>query len=177
MKRLLLGVVAGCCSTLAYSQATEIVVETYAEDIGMVGTTDLTGYNTYRVYVKFASDQEFLDSGIRRCRLPHKNSRRKQLLQLSVGRIDQRELQPCFVRWISGPGVRQLLDHWNGGPSQCDGGEAAINSVGDRFSNWIPVLSQAAGRQVATSSLTPRLVEAGSPCSRTPMLMQERTAW
>ena len=38
-------------------QATEIVVETYAENIGMVGTTDLTGYNTYRIYVKFASDQ------------------------------------------------------------------------------------------------------------------------
>ena len=60
MKRLLLGVLAACCSTLAYSQATEIVVETYAENIGMVGTTDLTGYNTYRVYVKFASDQDFL---------------------------------------------------------------------------------------------------------------------
>ena len=43
MKRLLLGVLAACASTLAYSQATEIVVETYAEDIGMVGTTDLTG--------------------------------------------------------------------------------------------------------------------------------------
>ena len=37
MKRLLLGVVGSCCcSTLAYSQATEIVVETYADDIGMV---------------------------------------------------------------------------------------------------------------------------------------------
>ena len=46
MKRLLLGVVAVLCSTLAYSQATEIVVETYADDIGMVGTTDLTGYST-----------------------------------------------------------------------------------------------------------------------------------
>ena len=45
MKRLLLGVIAAFCSTLAYSQATEIVVETYAENIGMVGTTDLTGYN------------------------------------------------------------------------------------------------------------------------------------
>ena len=58
MKRLLLGVIAAFCSTLAYSQATEIVVETYAENIGMVGTTDLTGYNTYRVYVKFSSPDD-----------------------------------------------------------------------------------------------------------------------
>ena len=29
------------------------------------GTTDLTGYSTYRVFVKFASDQDFLDRGIR----------------------------------------------------------------------------------------------------------------
>ncbi|MGB1671075.1 MAG: hypothetical protein ACPHCT_06355, partial [Flavobacteriales bacterium] len=60
MKRLLLGVIAVFCSTLAYSQATEIVVETYAENIGMAGTTDLTGYNTYRVYVKFSSPDDFL---------------------------------------------------------------------------------------------------------------------
>ena len=59
MKRLLLGVLAACCSTLAYSQATEVVVETFAEDIGMMGDVDLTGYNTYRVYVKFASDQDY----------------------------------------------------------------------------------------------------------------------
>ena len=60
MKRLLLGVIAVFCSTLAYSQATEIVVETYAENIGMQGTADLTGYNTYRLYAKFSSQEDFL---------------------------------------------------------------------------------------------------------------------
>ena len=60
MKRLLLGVIAVLCSTLAYSQATEIVVETYADNIGVVGASDLTGYSTYRLYVKFNSPDDFL---------------------------------------------------------------------------------------------------------------------
>ena len=58
------------CSTLAYSQATGIVVETTYENIGMVGTSDLTGYNTYRIYVKFSSPGDFLTAVARRCRLP-----------------------------------------------------------------------------------------------------------
>ena len=62
MKRLLLGVCALLCSTLAYSQPTGIVVETINENIGMVGTTDLTGYSTYRLYVKFSHPDDFLSA-------------------------------------------------------------------------------------------------------------------
>ena len=62
MKRLLLGVCALLCSTLAYSQPTGIVVETINDDIGMVGMTDLTGYSTYRVYVKFSHPDDFLSA-------------------------------------------------------------------------------------------------------------------
>ena len=62
MKRLLLGVCAFLCSTLAYSQPTGIVVETINDNIGMVGTTDLTGYSTYRLYVKFSHPDDFLSA-------------------------------------------------------------------------------------------------------------------
>ena len=62
MKRLLLGVCALLCSTLAYSQPTGIVVETINDNIGMVGTTDLTGYSTYRLYVKFSHPDDFLSA-------------------------------------------------------------------------------------------------------------------
>ena len=59
---MLLGVCALLCSTLAYSQPTGIVVETINDNIGMVGTTDLTGYSTYRLYVKFSHPDDFLSA-------------------------------------------------------------------------------------------------------------------
>ena len=62
MKRLLLGVCALLCGTLAYSQPTGIVVETINDNIGMVDMTDLTGYSTYRVYVKFSHPDDFLSA-------------------------------------------------------------------------------------------------------------------
>ncbi|MGB1073068.1 MAG: hypothetical protein ACPGYZ_03160 [Flavobacteriales bacterium] len=44
------------------AQPTGIVVETISDNIGMVGTTDLTGYSTYRVYVKFSHPDDFLSA-------------------------------------------------------------------------------------------------------------------
>ena len=35
-------------------------VETYAQNIGMAGTTDLTGYNTYRLFVELSSPNDML---------------------------------------------------------------------------------------------------------------------
>ena len=65
MKRMLLGVIAAFCSTLAFSQATEIIVETYADDPGVLvdalgNSVDLTGYTTYRLYAKFTDPTDFL---------------------------------------------------------------------------------------------------------------------
>ena len=64
MKRLLLGVLAACCSTLAYSQATEIVVETYAENIGMTGTTDSDRLQHLPRICQIRIRSGFLDRGI-----------------------------------------------------------------------------------------------------------------
>ena len=46
--------------TAACGQATGVSVEAYAIDIGPQGPVDLTGYNTYRLYVEFEGPLDFL---------------------------------------------------------------------------------------------------------------------
>ena len=46
--------------TLVQGQATGVTVEAYAVDLGPQGNVDLTGYNTYRLYVDFENAADFL---------------------------------------------------------------------------------------------------------------------
>ena len=98
MKRLLLGVLAACCSTLAFSQATEVVVETYAENIGMVGTEDLTGYNTYRIYVKFDSPDDFLTAVYGDADFPTKIQGGDNFFNSAIGGLTTKPTKRVFSR-------------------------------------------------------------------------------
>lgn len=145
MKRLLLGVLAACASTLAYSQATEIVVETYAEDIGMVGTTDLTGYNTYRVYVKFASDQDFLTAVYGDVDFPTKIQGGNNFFNAALGTKDNEGYQSVLFGGFPDLEYDSFITIGMDGPADASAGEAVINAVGDPAANWIPVFEPGGG--------------------------------
>ncbi len=145
MKRLLLGVVAVLCSTLAYSQATEIVVETYADDIGMVGTTDLTGYSTYRVYVKFPSDQEFLTAVYGDVDFPTRIKGGDNFYHAAVGALTNESYNDVLFAGFPELEYDSFVTIGMAGPHNASAGEAAINSVGDPVSNWIPVFEPGGG--------------------------------
>ena len=177
MKRLLLGVLAACCSTLAYSQATEIVVETYAENIGMTGTTDLTGYNTYRVYVKFASDQDFLTAVYGDVDFPTKIQGGNNFFNSTLGTLNNESYNPVLFGSFPDLEYDSFITIGMDGP-------AVTATARPRSMPWETLLptgshnsNQAVVRQVPTSSLTPRLVEVGSHCIRTATHTLERTAW
>ena len=145
MKRLLLGVLAACCSTLAYSQATEIVVETYAENIGMTGTTDLTGYNTYRVFVKFASDQDFLTAVYGDVDFPTKIQGGNNFFNSTLGTLNNESYNPVLFGSFPDLEYDSFITIGMDGPAVTDDGEAAINAVGDLSANWIPQFEPGGG--------------------------------
>ncbi|HCZ08800.1 MAG TPA: hypothetical protein DHV07_06785, partial [Flavobacteriales bacterium] len=145
MKRLLLGVLAACCSTLAYSQATEIVVETYAENIGMTGTTDLTGYNTYRVFVKFASDQDFLTAVYGDVDFPTKIQGGNNFFNSTLGTLNNESYNPVLFGSFPDLEYDSFITIGMDGPAVTDDGEAAINAVGDPSANWIPQFDPGGG--------------------------------
>lgn len=63
MKRLILAFIAGWFTTFAITLHAQPVGLTHAivrEHSGVVGTTDLTGYVTYRVYAEFKNEADFL---------------------------------------------------------------------------------------------------------------------
>ena len=145
MKRLLLGVAALFCSTLAYSQATGIVVETYAEDIGMVGTADLTGYTTYRVYAKFASDQDFLTAVYGDADFPTRIRGGNNFFHSALGGLSNEAYNPILFAGFPDLEFDSFVTIGMDAPANSDDGEAAINSVGDPGNNWIPAFEPGGG--------------------------------
>ncbi|WP_306641135.1 T9SS type A sorting domain-containing protein [Sanyastnella coralliicola] len=62
MKTLITMLSALLLSSFAFSQATGLSVDVYAVHDGMVGTTDLAGYQTYRVYAEFTDSSDELSA-------------------------------------------------------------------------------------------------------------------
>ena len=137
MKRLLLGVLAACCSTLAFSQATEIVIETYAEDIGMVGSVDLTGYNTYRLYAKFSSPNDFLGAVQGDSNFPTKIQGGNNFYNDAVGTNSNEGYNPILFGGFPSLEYDSYLTIGMAGTSDSDAGEAAINFAVDDANNWL----------------------------------------
>lgn len=59
MKRLLLFLMITPLTLGMNAQLTGLTVETVVEHTGMVGTTDLTGYTTYRIWGNFTNENDF----------------------------------------------------------------------------------------------------------------------
>ena len=145
MKRLLLGVLAAFCSTLAYSQATEIVVETYAENVGMAGAVDLTDFNTYRVYVKFASDQDFLAAVYGDANAPTRIRGGNNFFNSALGGLSNESYNPLLFAAFVDLEYDSFVTIGMDAPADPNNGQAAINTVGDPVANWIPQFEPGAG--------------------------------
>ena len=145
MKRLLLGVIAAFCSTLAYSQATEIVVETYAEDIGVVGTVDLTGYNTYRVYVKFNSPEDFLTAVYGDANYPTVIQGGNNFYHSPVGALTNEGYNSVVFPAVPDLVYDSFVTIGMDGPASSAEGEQTINTIGDPLNNWIPAFEPGGG--------------------------------
>ena len=138
MKRLLLGVLAACCSTLAFSQATEVVVETYAENIGMVGTEDLTGYNTYRIYVKFESPDDFLTAVYGDADFPTKIQGGDNFFNSAIGGLTNQTYQAGIFTSFPDLEFDSFVTIGMDAPADIsdEAGEGVVNSVGDPQNDW-----------------------------------------
>lgn len=62
MKKLMVCAVAMCISTFALAQITDITVEVEEVHYGIVGSTNLDGYATYRVYVNVQNEDDNLSA-------------------------------------------------------------------------------------------------------------------
>lgn len=136
MKRLLLGVFAMFCSTLAYSQATEIVVETYAENIGMQGAADLTGYNTYRLYAKFSSSEDFLAAVYGDADFPTKVQADNNFYNSPLGGLTNASYNAIIFNGFPDLEYDSFVTVGMEAPANTSAGEAPINTVGDPMSDW-----------------------------------------
>lgn len=157
MKRLLLGVIAVVCSTLAYSQATEIIVETYAENIGDLGTVDLTGYNTYRVYVKFTNPNDFLTAVYGDADYPTRIRGGNNFYHSVLGGMTNESYQSLLFPVYPDLEYDSFVTIGMTAPANLSSGEALINSVGDPNNNWIPQfdpLTGAAGSDIIIQTQT-----------------------
>jgi len=126
-------------------QATEIVVETYAENIGMVGTTDLTGYNTYRIYVKFASDQDFLTAVYGDVQFPTRIQGGDNFFNSAFGGKDNEGYNPALFAVFPDLEFDSFITIGMDAPAVVANGQAAINAVGDPLADWIPEFEPGGG--------------------------------
>jgi len=145
MKRLLLGVIAVLCSTLAYSQATEIVVETYADNIGVVGASDLTGYSTYRLYVKFNSPDDFLTAVYGDADFPTIIQGGDNFFHSAVGGLTNEGYNPLVFGVAADLEYDSFVTIGMDSPASSEDGEQTINSIGDPLANWVPAFEPGAG--------------------------------
>ena len=132
-------------STTSFAQATGIVVETYAEDIGMVGTADLTGYTTYRVYAKFASDQDFLSAVYGDADFPTRIRGGNNFFHSAVGGLTNEAYNLIVFAGFPDLEFDSFVTIGMDAPFNSNDGEAAINSVSDPMSNWITAFEPGAG--------------------------------
>ena len=150
MKRLLLSAIVAFFSTsIAWSQATEIVVETVATDIGILadfgGDVDLTGYSTYRLYVKYSSQEDFLTAVYGDSNFPTIIHGGDNFYQHPVGGLTSALIQPSLFAVYPALESDSYVTVGMTGPADVGAGEASINTIGDPAANWSPAFDPGAG--------------------------------
>jgi hypothetical protein len=150
MKRLLLcAIVAFFSTTTAWSQALELVVETVNSDIGVIadfdGDVDLTGYATYRVYVKYSSEEDFLTAVYGDSNFPTIIHGGNNFYQHPVGGLTAALVQSTLFPVYPALEYDSYVTVGMTGPADAGAGEASINTIGDPAANWAPVFDPGAG--------------------------------
>ena len=115
-----------------------LVVETYAEDIGMAGTVDLTGYDTYRLYAKLSSPEDFLMAVYGDVDFPTKIQGGDNFFNAEIGGRDNEGYNPALFPLFADLEYDSFISIGMTAPAVSGNGEAPINAVGDPSANWIP---------------------------------------
>ena len=123
----------------------DLVVETYAENIGIVGTTDLTGYNTYRLYAKLSSPEDFLTAVYGDTEFPTRIQAGNNFYQSPLGGLNNETYNPILFGGFPDLEFDSFVTIGMDAPSNSNDGEAPINSVGDPTNNWIPAFEPGGG--------------------------------
>ena len=130
---------------IAYAQPTEIVIETFAENIGIVGVTDLTGYNTFRVYVKFSSPDDFLSAIYGDSDFPTRIYGGNNFFHSAVGGLTNEGYNPLVFPVVPDLEYDSFVTIGMDSPANSDDGEQTINSIGDPLANWVSAFEPGAG--------------------------------
>jgi hypothetical protein len=128
------------------AQATGIVVETYAENIGMVGGVDLTGYNTYRLYAKFAAPGDFLTAVYGDADFPTRIQCGNSFYHSPLGALTNQGYNPILFGGFPELEFDSFITVGMTAPANTSAGEAVINTVGDPNNNWIPAFEPGSGQ-------------------------------
>jgi hypothetical protein len=122
-----------------------LVLETYAENIGMVGTTDLTGYNTYRLYAKLSSPDDFLTAVYGDANFPTVIQGGNNFFQSAIGGLTNGAYNSIVFPAVPDLEYDSFVTIGMDGPPSTADGEQYINTVGDPTNNWIYSFEPGAG--------------------------------
>lgn len=155
---LMLATVLACSLPNRVSgQATGIIVETYAENIGMVGSTDLTGYNTYRLYVEFSHPDDFLAAVYGDVDYPTVIDGNNNFYQSPLGGLTNETFNSVLFAGFPDLEFDSFVTIGMDSPANSTNGEAPVNAVADPSNNWINAFEPgqgAPGANINISSLT-----------------------
>lgn len=117
-------------------QATGLVVEPVAIDIGPVGAVDLTGYSTYRLYVQFADTGDFLVAVYGDADFPTLIHGGDNFWHHSLGAIDNASYLPGLFPVFPEHAYDSFVTIGMAAPANLSAGEQPINLVGDPDADW-----------------------------------------
>lgn len=120
----------------AKAQATGLVVEPYAIDIGEVGDVDLTGYNTYRLYVQFADTADFLVAVYGDADFPTNIIGGNRFWHHFLGGIDNATYVPDLFAIYPEHEYDSFVTVGMTAAANLAAGEQPINLVGDPDADW-----------------------------------------
>lgn len=150
MKRLLLPAIFALFSTtIAWSQATEVIVETVATDIGVIsdftGDVDLTGYSTYRLYVKYSSQEDNLSAVFGDPNSPTIVHGGNNFYQHEVGGLTASLMQPDLFAVYPALASDSYVTIGLDGPANASLGEVETATIADSASVWSAVFDPGSG--------------------------------
>ena len=141
-------------------QATGIVVEHVFEDIGVIPsfeTVDLTGYNTYRLYVEFSHPDDFLAAVYGDADYPTVIDGNNNFYQSPLGGLTNDAFNSVLFAAFPDLEFDSFVTIGMDSPANSTSGEAPVNAIADPMSNWIDAFEPgqgAPGANINISSLT-----------------------
>lgn len=125
-----------CLPTSVCGQATGVTVEAFAVDIGQQGAVDLTGYNTYRLYVDFESAEDYLVAVYGDSDYPTVISGGGHFFQSAYGGLTNFTYSPAVFPVFPDLEYDSFVSIGMLAPANVAAGEEEITAIGDPAADW-----------------------------------------